>query len=145
MWPRTYENLITFSRCKKDARRLVSEENHCKHIANNIDSDCVYHIHIDGEVIPKSCTTTRRVDYLLINETKKDAYLIELKTQHIMDAFKQIEVSNDNLQGLLSGYDMKWRVVHKSRTFGMHTHEVTKFRRQHDNLIIRKTPMEESI
>ena len=145
MWPKSFEELIAYSECEKNARRLVSEENHCKYIADNVHLDCVYHIQIDGKVIPKKCVATKRVDYLIINETKMEAYLIELKTKHIVRAFEQLEISNASMQGLLEGYCIKWRIVHQSRTLKMYSDVIRKYKKIHKNLIIARTPKQEDI
>ena len=144
VWPNSYQKLVSFSQRTKNST-YVSEENHCKHIAFNNDRDYVYHIKIDGGVIPKECNLTKRIDFLLLNETKKTAYLIELKGCHIEDAFVQLEVSHEHLQPLLIGYVIHWRLVHRSRTSNLKTNRVNKYLREHHRLQVQETPMKEPI
>ena len=144
VWPNSYQNLVNFSQRTRNSQ-YVSEENHRKHIAVNKDKDDVYHIKIDGGVIPRKCNITKRIDFLLLNETKKTAYLIELKGCHIEDSFAQLEVSHEHLQPLLSGYAINWRLVHRSRTSDLKTNKVNKYLRNHPWLRAGKTPMEEII
>ena len=144
VWPNSYRKLVSLSQKTRNSK-YVSEENHRKHIAVNRDKDEVYHIRIDGDVIPRKCNTTKRVDFLLLNETKKTAYLIELKGCHIEDAFAQLEVSHEHLQPLLSGYIVNWRLVHRSRTSDLRTNSINKYLRKHPWLRVHETPMEETI
>lgn len=143
-WPKSYQELISSTPITKNAQ-YVSEENHRKHVAFNIDKDNVYHIKIDGGVIPKTCADTKRIDFLLLNETKKVAYFIELKGCHIEDAFLQLEESHKYLQPLLKEYIINWRLVHRSRTSGLKTNKVNNYLRKHPRLILHNTPMEETI
>lgn len=65
------------SLCSKNAKQIVSRDkgNPQYHKANNVSNSEVTHYQIDGKVIK----TGDRCDYLLMNETSKTAYLIELK------------------------------------------------------------------
>lgn len=65
------------SLCGKNAKQIVSRDkgNPQYHKANNVSNSEVTHYQIDGEVIK----TGDRCDYLLMNETSKTAFLIELK------------------------------------------------------------------
>lgn len=143
-WPKSYQELISFTQRTKNSR-YVSKENHREHIAVNRDKDFIYHIKIDGDVIPKTCADTKRIDFLLLNETKKVAYFIELKGCHIEDAFAQLEISHEHLQPLLTEYAINWRLVHRSRTSDLKTNKVNKYLRKHPQLKIHDTPMEETI
>ncbi len=145
LWPKSYRVLLVYAKSGLTNPIYVSEENNCKHIANNRDKNCVYHIKVDGDMIPKTCRDTKRIDFLLLNETKKTAYFIELKGSHVKDAFEQLEVTNRALGNLLQEYEIKWRVVHHSRTLRAYTSDVIKYLRNHPNLKIDKTPMEENI
>ena len=144
VWPKNYQELIGSTRKTRNSK-YVSEENHRKHIAINKDRDFVYHMRIDGVVIPRTCADTKRIDFLLLNETKKVAYFIELKGCHIEDAFEQFEISHEHLQPILTGYDIEWRLVHRSRTSALKTNKVIKYLREHQWLQIHATPMEETI
>lgn len=145
IWPRTYEKLVSYAEDKHTNSVYVSEENHCKHRAVNDDKDYVNHIRIDGKVIPRDCRDTKRIDFLLLNETKKTAYFIELKGSHIKDAFEQLEVTDKCLKHILKEYAVRWRIIYHSRTARLRTNEVNHYCRQHPCLIIHNTPMEEHI
>ena len=145
IWPTSYEKLISYAKDKHTNSIYVSEENHCEHRAINDDRDYVNHIKIDGKVIPKEYRDTKRIDFLLLNETKKTAYFIELKGSHIKDAFEQLEVTDKHLNPLLEGYAIQWRIIYRSRTTRLRTNEVNQYRRKHPCLIIHNTPMEEHI
>lgn len=145
IWPTSYEKLISYAKDKHTNSIYVSEENHCEHRAINDDRDYVNHIKIDGKVIPKEYRDTKRIDFLLLNETKKTAYFIELKGSHIKDAFEQLDVTDKHLNPLLEGYAIQWRIIYRSRTTRLRTNEVNQYRRKHPCLIIHNTPMEEHI
>ena len=145
IWPKKYEKLVSFAEDKHNNPIYVSKENHCEHRAINNDRDYINHIKIDGKVIPKACRDTKRTDFLLLNETKMTAYLIELKGSHIKDAFEQLEVTDRRLNPILKGYSVQWRIIYHSRTIRMRTNEVNQYRRKHPCLIIHNTPMEEHI
>ena len=144
VWPKSYQELVSFTQKTRNSK-YVSEENNRKHIAVNMDKDDIYHIKIDGVVIAKRITGTKRVDYLLLDETKKTAYLIELKGCHVEEAFKQLEVSHNHLKPLLPGYDIKWRLVHRSRASDVKTNSVIKYLRNHSWLRMKGTPMNERV
>lgn len=103
------------------------------------------HIKIDGKVIPKEYKDTKRIDFLLLNETKKAAYFIELKGSHIKEAFEQLEVTDRHLKPILEKYAIHWRIISHSRTTRLRTNEVNQYCRKHPYLIIHNTPMEEHI
>ena len=145
IWPESYEKLISYAEDKHTNSIYVSEENHCEHRAINHDRNYVNHIKIDGKVIPKACRDTKRIDFLLLNETKKTAYFIELKGSHIKDAFEQLEITDKCLKPILEGYDAQWRIIYHSRTTRLRTNEVNQYLQKHPYLIIHNTPMEEHI
>lgn len=150
VWPKSYDKLIRFAKGALTNSRYVSEENHCKHIAVNRDKNIVYHIKVDGNVIPKSYNKTKRIDFLLLNETKKVAYLIELKGCHLGDAIEQLEVSHEALKDVLSDYAIRWRIVYHShsRTAKLHMNnqrkKLNEYRRKYQ-LEPKHSPMEEDI
>lgn len=76
------------SLCGKNAEQIVSRDkgNPQYHKANNVSNSEVTHYQIDGEVIK----TGDRCDYLLMNETSKTAYLIELKGSDLVKAASQL-------------------------------------------------------
>ena len=77
------------SLCQEQQAIIVSSEQGRQHRAINSDRCFVTHYQIDGAVI----RTGLRCDYLLINEDKSDAYLIELKGTDIVHAVDQLEAT----------------------------------------------------
>ncbi|MDE6963811.1 MAG: hypothetical protein K2P30_09305, partial [Lachnospiraceae bacterium] len=65
------------------------------------------HYKIDGTVIK----TGNRCDYLLMNEQKRTAYLIELKGSDLVKAAEQLESTEKFLKKELSGYELQYRIV----------------------------------
>lgn len=65
--------------CEEKQKIIVSKDSGTAriHRAVNIDGDYVRHYKIDGNVI--SDKTVKKCDFLLLNDSKKDAYLIEVK------------------------------------------------------------------
>lgn len=148
IWPDSYEKLISFAAEGLTNSRYVSEENHCKHIAVNRDKNIVYHIKVDGNVIPKSYNKTKRIDFLLLNDTKKTAYLIELKGCHLGDAIEQLEISHEALKDMLSDHAIRWRIVSHSRTHRLKTNRQNKKEKEYKKKYLlesKPSPMEEYI
>ena len=148
MWPKSYGELVGFADSGTKNSIYVSEENKIKHIAYNVDKNFIYHIQIDGKVFSAKENNTKKMDFLLLNETKKNAYLIELKGCHLGDAIEQLEASYMALKNLLGEYTVNWRVVHKPRTHGAKTQNLQKklnYCRKKYNLIHGHSPLEENI
>ena len=87
------------SLCSKNAKQIVSRDkgNPQYHKANNVSNSEVTHYQIDGKVIK----TGDRCDYLLMNETSKTAYLIELKGSDLVKAASQLEATENALRSQL--------------------------------------------
>lgn len=146
MWPQNYAELIAFpTYCTGHQKEIHSKENNSEHIAVNNDEDSVRQIKIDGDILPVDYNQERRADYLVLDETKKTAYLIELKGSHIMSAFRQLENTDKNLSNALKGYEIYWRVVCSSRTANLKNNEVKKYQKNHPQLVIRRNILREDI
>ena len=81
------------SLCGKHAKEIVCSENNKVFKAYNRQNHIVYKFKIDGDVLTSS-DSRNRCDYLVEDETKKRAYLIELKgTQllHALDAYRKFK------------------------------------------------------
>ena len=102
------------SRCQERQSVIVSkdERNPQKHIARNSDAARVRHYKIDGDVCPKG-EQPRKCDFLLLNDDKKHAYLIELKGSIAdwKDAKEQTESTKMLLRSSLKGYTCFYRFV----------------------------------
>lgn len=146
MWANSYAELIAFpTYCTEHQKEIHSKENNSEHIAVNVDEDSVRQIKIDGDVLPSDYNQERRADYLVLDETKKTAYLIELKGSHIMSAFRQLENTDKKLSNALKGHDVYWRVVCSSRTANLKNNEVKKYQKNHPQLVIRRNILREDI
>lgn len=97
------------SLCSKNAKQIVSRDkgNPQYHKANNVSNSEVTHYQIDGKVIK----TGDRCDYLLMNETSKTAYLIELKGSDLVKAASQLEATENALRSQLVEYQLQYRIV----------------------------------
>lgn len=146
MWANSYSELIAFpTYCDEHQKEIHSKENNSEHIAVNKDGDSVRQIKIDGDVLPVSYNKERRADYLVLNETKKTAYLIELKGSHIMSAFAQLENTDKKLHNALKGHNVYWRVVCSSRTVNLKDNNVKKYQKNHPQLDIKRKILREDI
>ena len=99
----------TYSSINKRASVIVCEENKMKYIANNTKFATVYKFKIDGEVIRDK--DQKRCDYLVENETSKDAYFVELKGADIATAYIQIWHTIRYFNNKLDGYGVHSRIV----------------------------------
>jgi len=106
---------------------FTSSENGCTHIGENPNRHSVRHFKIDGEVFPKG-TAFQRCDYLLLNDTAKTSYYIELKGSDIPKAAQQIDSTVDSLSGSLPGYRIFRRIVYKSGTHKIDESSIVKWK-----------------
>ncbi len=97
------------SLCEKRAKRIVSRDkgNPQYHVGINRDKSLVTHYQIDGMVILEG----NKCDFLLMNEEKKTAYLIELKGSDLTKAVLQLENTERALAKDLYSYDVYYRIV----------------------------------
>ena len=146
MWANSYAELIAFpTYCTEHQKEIHSKENNSEHIAVNKDGDSVRQIKIDGDVLPIAYNKERRADYLVLDETKKTAYLIELKGSHIMSALAQLENTDKKLSNALKDHNVYWRVVCSSRTVNLKDNNVKKYQKNHPQLDIKRNVLRENI
>lgn len=138
-----YESL-----CEERQRIIVSRDRGQtrEHRARNVDECRVSQYRIDGNVIRSA---SARCDYLLMNDDKADAYLIELKGSDIEHALEQLDKTARNLQKELAGYTVKYRLVHsRARTQAINGTKFKKFRKEHASpgeFLFREGKIEETI
>ena len=126
------------SLCDKNAPQIVSRDkkNPQYHKGNNISREEVTHYQIDGVVIK----TGNKCDYLLINETKKVAYLIELKGSDLVKAAQQLEATEKLLKSELSNYKLQYRIIaNKCKTQEIHSSAYRKYQMQWKKNLLQKT------
>lgn len=92
---------------------FVSSENGCKHEAKNPDKKAIRQFKVDGEVFPKG-HDPERCDWLLLDDTKGNAYYIELKGSDIPHAIEQIESTIREIHWSISEYIIFKRIVYKT-------------------------------
>ena len=98
---------------------------------------------IDGVII----TTGPRCDFVLINESDKIAYLIELKGSKLSDAAHQLEATENTLKNALNPYALRYRIVSsRSKTQQIESADFKKYRERWKNRLVYKTnEIEENI
>lgn len=65
------------------------------------------HYRLDGDLVENETSC----DYLLINDSSKKAYFIELKGENIDEAVDQLEASEKKFALELGGYNFYYRIV----------------------------------
>lgn len=126
------------SLCDKNARYIVSRDKGGRqyHKGININNDFVTHYKIDDVVISKGI----RCDYLLINEDKRRAYLIELKGSDLVKAAEQLEATEKTLRSDLIPYDLFYRIIaNKCLTHSIHSSEYRKYQLRWGKKLLQKT------
>ncbi len=134
------------SLCKANQKQIVSKDRKesRKHIAYNPDQAYqVRHYRLDGNIVRQ----TKCCDFLLINDTLKNAYFIELKGGNVDEAVPQLERGYGLFHSELAGYQYYFRIV-PSR---VRTHDIKKtaFRKFKDkwgsHLQYKSIQMEETL
>lgn len=123
--------------CAQYAQIIVSKDvGNRKHIGLNPAHRCVTHYKIDGVII----TTGSRCDFVLINESDKIAYLIELKGSKLSDAARQLEATENTLKNNLNQYALRYRIVSsRSKTQQIESADFKKYRERWKSRLVYKT------
>ena len=132
------------SLCGANDKQIVSRDkgNPQYHKAINTVKAYVTHYQIDGVVIKSG----DRCDYLLMNEDKKIAYLIELKGSDLVKAAKQLESTENALRQALVGYSMRYRIVaNKCKTQEIKSSAYRKYQIRWKDRLLQKTGFIEEI
>ena len=109
-----------YSRCEERQKIIVSSENRSKHIAENCNCNMVRQYKIDDDVI--SSKTVDKCDYLVLNDDKKTAYLIELKGSELSHAIDQLNQTKKAVLDSLKDYQFYYRIVFS----GSATHSINR-------------------
>ena len=126
------------SLCAKNAHQIISKDrkNPQYHKAVNKENNDVTQYQIDGIVLKDGT----RCDYLLINETKKVAYLIELKGSDLVKAAEQLENTEKMLRQELFGYSLRYRIVaNKCKTQEIRSSAYRKYQMLWKGRLLQKT------
>lgn len=118
---KNYENLCKDERQKIIVSRDNDEKNSgrgekCEHRALNKNQSLVRQYKVDGEIFVDG----RKCDFLVVNDDKKDAYLIELKRSRIHEGIEQLESTFERIKAALPEYQFLFRIAHA----GTNTHDV---------------------
>lgn len=118
------------SLCEKNQKEIVSKDKKrsSKHHAHNRDLNDVRQYQLDGDLVEQqSCC-----DYLLLNDTKKQAYFIELKGSDILKGIEQLECGVKLFASHLPEYEILYRLVHtRAKTHNVHSSTFKKFKEKH--------------
>lgn len=134
------------SLCSKNQAVVISRDSGegRRHRAINPDSKYdLRHFKLDGDIF----TNTTCCDFLLINDTNKNAYFIELKGSQIDKAIDQLEAGEQKCKQELAGYQFYYRIVcSKARTHKINDCKFRKFKEKHVNTFqMKENFMEETI
>lgn len=126
------------SLCGKNAGQIISRDkgNPQYHKGINAAGAYVTHYKIDGVVIESG----DRCDYLLINEEKMTAYLIELKGSDLVKAARQLETTEKVLNQELSDYFLQYRIIaNKCKTQEIRSSAYRKYQIRWKGRLVQKT------
>ena len=126
------------SLCGKNDGQIVSRDkgNPQYHKGINDAKAYVTHYKIDGIVIQSG----ERCDYLLINEEKRIAYLIELKGADLVKAAGQLENTEKALSQELADYNLQYRIIaNKCKTQEILSSAYRKYQIRWKGRLIQKT------
>ena len=122
-----------------------SAENGCEHIGINTNSHAIRHFKVDGDVLEPN-SQEERCDYLLLNDTDRYAYYIELKGSDLEKATRQIDNSVRLLHSGIQNYTVFPRIIYRSGTHDIHGSAVTKWKvKYRKKAVIRSRKYEENI
>lgn len=115
------------SLCENRQKIIVSKDRGTprEHRAINSNDYSVRHYKLDGEIVKQQ----KCCDYLLVNDSLKNAYFIELKGRNIDEAISQLQNAERVCQSELMGYIFYYRIVSsKVRTHDVQKNEFRKFK-----------------
>lgn len=132
------------SLCGIKQKIIVSAAHGKEHRALNQDGDDVFQFKIDGDIIPSS-SREQRCDYLLENQTKTTAYLIELKGSDVNHAVDQIRATIDKFRRILSGYKICPRIVYKNNSHVVYSSKVRLLKKDYVDTRIENERLQDKI
>lgn len=129
------------SLCETHQKIIVSKDQGTSrtHRADNSRKRyAVRHYKLDGDII----SNEKCCDFLLLNDTVKKAYFIELKGGNIDDAIPQLEKGYNKFRSELKGYTYHFRVVSsKVRTHDVRSNKFNKFKDKWGSKLRYKTEL----
>lgn len=132
--------------CERNQAIVVSKDrgNQREHRATNPQRKFeLRHYKLDGELFKK----TKCCDFLLVNDSSRKAYLIELKGGNIDDAVEQLEAGEKKCKEELKGYTFFYRVVcSKAKTHKIQSVKFRKFKEKSGiKLVVRENILLENL
>ena len=133
------------SQCEIQQKIIVSKDKYTSRVHRALNSEryCVRQYKLDGDLVKneKCC------DFLLLNDSLKNAYFIELKGGNIDEAVPQLQGGLKNCKAELSDYTLYFRiVVSKARTHNLQKNVFRKFKEQYGSQLKYTTAkMEETL
>lgn len=115
--------------------QFVSTENRCTHIAENPNGKNVRQFKVDGEVFPSGGNGPKRCDYLILDDSTRHAYYIELKGSDIRRAIQQVESSIAEINPSI-GYEIHSRIIFRTFTQEAKSAEVLRWKRRQKDAVI---------
>ena len=151
---KNYENLCKDERQKIIVSRDDDEKNSgkggkCEHRALNKSQSLVRQYKVDGNILVDG----KKCDFLVLNDDKKDAYLIELKRSRIHEGIEQLEATHERIKSSLPEYQFFFRISHSgSNSHDVRSQKTIRWREKHGQSSegkpiadLRKTPYIEEI
>lgn len=133
------------SECEEYPAKVVSRDkgSPCRHIAINPGRKfALRQYQLDGKLIKQQ----RCCDYLLLNDTKKKAYFIELKGSDMLTGIRQLESTGSYMKQELAAYTFFYRLVtSRVNTHDVKSNEFRKFKEKyykyfkHRNEVVEET------
>ena len=149
---KNYENL-----CKDERQKIIvsRDENEksvgkkCEHRAINVNRSLVRQYKVDGNIFIDG----KKCDFLVLNDDKKDAYLIELKRSKLLEAVEQLESTYERIKSSIPEYQFFFRISHsETNTHTVKNQKIIRWREKHGQSAegkpiadLRKTPYNEEI
>lgn len=138
-------DINNFSPCKSGRLPIVSvSEKGCEYQGKNDDRNVIRLFHIDGYIIEG--TSGKKCDYLILNDTNRKVFYIELKGTDIKKATEQLDNAIKEINSSI-GYEVYPRIVFKgSATHALRDSKIINWKKSwKGKAVIQRTPMIESI
>ena len=132
------------SRCDKYQKIVVSSDSksRCQHILNNPDGkNSLRQYKLDEDIFPqRTCC-----DFLVLNDTLRNAYFIELKGRDFTHGIEQLRSAENLLHSELSDYKKLFRLIHtRNLVHRLRTSKINKIIASwHGNFVERTLRYEE--
>ena len=114
--------------CEKNQSIIVSRDQRSQVQHRAINPKKIYDVRqyrLDGDLVKQE----KCCDFLLINDTNRKAYFIELKGENVDEAASQLEAGERKCRDELKGYTFLYRIVcSKAKTHSIKNIKYRKFK-----------------